>query len=168
MPINTLLADNRIQLTEAQKRAAQYIMDHYEESIFLTASKLAEKAGVSEATDRAACTGPGIRRLSQIAANAPHQTPGSSHHGHAPRANRQAHPDGRRHPHQDHAGGHPEPLRDPPGHLPGNIPPGRHRHEERQTHLCRGTSRGTRPGPRFGPLPSLPGKAGFAGDPRLR
>ncbi len=50
MPISTLLANNRIQLTEAQKRAARYIMDHYEESIFLTASKLAEKAGVSEAT----------------------------------------------------------------------------------------------------------------------
>jgi len=57
MPINTLLADNRIQLTEAQERAAQYIMDHYEESIFLTASKLAQKAGVSEAT---------VVRLSQV------------------------------------------------------------------------------------------------------
>ena len=44
MPINTLLSDNRIQLTEAQKRAAQYIMDHYEESILLTASMLAQKA----------------------------------------------------------------------------------------------------------------------------
>lgn len=57
MPINTLLADSRIQLTEAQKRAVQYIMDHYEESIFLTASKLAKKAGVSEAT---------IVRLAQV------------------------------------------------------------------------------------------------------
>ncbi|MDP2862488.1 MAG: MurR/RpiR family transcriptional regulator [Desulfobacterales bacterium] len=57
MPINTLLSDNRIQLTGAQKRAAQYIMDHYEESIFLTASKLAKKAGVSEAT---------IVRLAQV------------------------------------------------------------------------------------------------------
>jgi DNA-binding MurR/RpiR family transcriptional regulator len=57
MPINTLLAENRIQLTEAQKRAVQYIMDHYEESIFLTASKLAKKAGVSEAT---------IVRLAQV------------------------------------------------------------------------------------------------------
>ncbi|MBW6485702.1 MAG: MurR/RpiR family transcriptional regulator [Syntrophobacterales bacterium] len=50
MPLNSILADNRIQLTEAQKHAAQYIMDHYEESIFLTASKLAQKAAVSEAT----------------------------------------------------------------------------------------------------------------------
>lgn len=57
MPINTLLSDNRIQLTEAQKRAAKYIMDHYDESIFLTASKLAKKAGVSEAT---------IVRLAQV------------------------------------------------------------------------------------------------------
>jgi DNA-binding MurR/RpiR family transcriptional regulator len=57
MPINALLADKQIQLTEAQKRAAQYIMDHYEESIFLTASKLARKAGVSEAT---------IVRLAQV------------------------------------------------------------------------------------------------------
>ncbi len=57
MPIKALFADNRIQLTEAQKRAAQYIMDHYEESIFLTAAKLANKAGVSEAT---------IVRLAQV------------------------------------------------------------------------------------------------------
>lgn len=57
MPINTLLSDKRIQLTGAQKRAAQYIMDHYEESIFLTASKLAKKAEVSEAT---------IVRLAQV------------------------------------------------------------------------------------------------------
>ncbi len=50
MTIHNLLAENKIQLTGAQKQAAQYIMDHYEESIFLTASKLAKKAGVSEAT----------------------------------------------------------------------------------------------------------------------
>ena len=57
MPINTLISDNGIQLTSAQKRAAKYIMDHYDESIFLTASKLAKKAGVSEAT---------IVRLAQV------------------------------------------------------------------------------------------------------
>lgn len=50
MPLKAILADNRIQLTQAQKRVAQHIMDHYEESIFLTASKLAQKAAVSEAT----------------------------------------------------------------------------------------------------------------------
>jgi DNA-binding MurR/RpiR family transcriptional regulator len=57
MPIKKLLTDKRIQLTDAQKRAAHYIMDHYEESIFLTAAKLARKAGVSEAT---------IVRLAQV------------------------------------------------------------------------------------------------------
>ncbi len=57
MPIKSLLADKRIELTAAQRRAAQYIMDHYEESIFLTAAKLAHKAGVSEAT---------IVRLAQV------------------------------------------------------------------------------------------------------
>ncbi len=50
MPIQNILAEKRIHLTDAQRRAAQYIMDHYEEAIFLTASKLAKKAGVSEAT----------------------------------------------------------------------------------------------------------------------
>jgi DNA-binding MurR/RpiR family transcriptional regulator len=57
MPLSALLTNNRIQLTEAQKRAAQYIIDHYEESIFLTASKLAKKVEVSEAT---------IVRLAQV------------------------------------------------------------------------------------------------------
>jgi DNA-binding MurR/RpiR family transcriptional regulator len=50
MQIQTILAEKSIQLTKAQKQVTQYIMDHYEESIFLTAAKLAKKAGVSEAT----------------------------------------------------------------------------------------------------------------------
>ena len=50
MPIQALLAEKSLQLTDAQTQAAKYIMDHYEESIFLTAAKLAQKAGVSEAT----------------------------------------------------------------------------------------------------------------------
>jgi DNA-binding MurR/RpiR family transcriptional regulator len=37
-------------LTISQKRALKYILDHYEESIFLSASNLARKIGVSEAT----------------------------------------------------------------------------------------------------------------------
>ncbi|MDD5533628.1 MAG: N-acetylmannosamine kinase, partial [Syntrophales bacterium] len=57
MPIQSLLADTRVRLTDAQKKAARYIMDHYEESIFFTAAKLARKAGVSEAT---------IVRLAQV------------------------------------------------------------------------------------------------------
>lgn len=57
MTIHHILAKSKIQLTEAQRQAVQYVMDHYEESIFLTASKLAKKAGVSEAT---------VVRLSQV------------------------------------------------------------------------------------------------------
>jgi DNA-binding MurR/RpiR family transcriptional regulator len=57
MPIPTLIADKQIQLTASQSRAAQYIMDHYDEAIFLTASKLARQVGVSEAT---------IVRLAQV------------------------------------------------------------------------------------------------------
>jgi len=57
MPIPALIAAKRLQLTDSQSRAAQYIMDHYDEAIFLTASKLAAKVGVSEAT---------IVRLAQV------------------------------------------------------------------------------------------------------
>lgn len=57
MPILTLIAEKQIKLTESQRRAAQYIMDHYDEAIFLTASKLAAQVGVSEAT---------IVRLAQV------------------------------------------------------------------------------------------------------
>jgi len=57
MPLPTLIANKQIHLTESQNRVAQYIMEHYEEAIFLTASKLAMQAGVSEAT---------IVRLAQV------------------------------------------------------------------------------------------------------
>lgn len=57
MPIPALIAEKQIQLTESQNRAAQYIMDHYDEAIFLTASRLARQVGVSEAT---------IVRLAQV------------------------------------------------------------------------------------------------------
>jgi DNA-binding MurR/RpiR family transcriptional regulator len=50
MPFQELLVDNKIRLTPAQRRIMQYIVDHYDEAIFLTASQLAGKAGVSEAT----------------------------------------------------------------------------------------------------------------------
>lgn len=50
MPLSILISQNEIKLTESQKKAAQYIMDHYEEAIFLTAAKLAKQAEVSEAT----------------------------------------------------------------------------------------------------------------------
>lgn len=50
MSIATILSNRRIKLTDAQRRTVQYMTDHYEESIFLTASKLAKKVGVSEAS----------------------------------------------------------------------------------------------------------------------
>jgi DNA-binding MurR/RpiR family transcriptional regulator len=50
MPFQALLVDNRAHLTPAQRRIMQYIIEHYEEAIFLTASQLAENVGVSEAT----------------------------------------------------------------------------------------------------------------------
>ena len=50
MPFQELLIDDKICLTPAQRRIMQYIVDHYDEAIFLTASQLAGKAGVSEAT----------------------------------------------------------------------------------------------------------------------
>ncbi|MCG6919212.1 MAG: MurR/RpiR family transcriptional regulator [Deltaproteobacteria bacterium] len=50
MPFQELLIDNRVRLTPAQRRIMQYIVDNYEEAIFLTASQLARRVGVSEAT----------------------------------------------------------------------------------------------------------------------
>ena len=50
MPLQELLFDNSVRLTPSQRRIMQYIMDHYEEAIFLTASELAQRVGVSEAT----------------------------------------------------------------------------------------------------------------------
>ncbi len=42
--------DKITHLPPAQKKALKYILEHYQEAIFLTASKLSRKAGVSEAT----------------------------------------------------------------------------------------------------------------------
>ena len=50
MPFQELLVDNRVRLTPSQRRIMQYIVDNYEEAIFLTASQLAQSVGVSEAT----------------------------------------------------------------------------------------------------------------------
>jgi DNA-binding MurR/RpiR family transcriptional regulator len=57
MSFHLQLKETQDQLTTAQNRAAQYILDHYDEAIFLTASRLAKQAGVSEAT---------IVRLAQV------------------------------------------------------------------------------------------------------
>ena len=50
MALHELLSKRRPQLTPAQTRTAEYIMTHHEQTVFLTASALARKAGVSEAT----------------------------------------------------------------------------------------------------------------------
>ena len=50
MPFQELLVDKRVRLTPSQRRIMQYIVDNYEEAIFLTASQLAHSVGVSEAT----------------------------------------------------------------------------------------------------------------------
>lgn len=50
MPFQELLVDNRVRLTPSQRRIMQYIVDNYDEAIFLTASQLARRVGVSEAT----------------------------------------------------------------------------------------------------------------------
>jgi DNA-binding MurR/RpiR family transcriptional regulator len=50
MPFQELLVDNRVRLTPSQRRIMQYIVDNYDEAIFLTASQLAHSVGVSEAT----------------------------------------------------------------------------------------------------------------------
>jgi DNA-binding MurR/RpiR family transcriptional regulator len=50
MPFQELLVDNRLRLTPAQQRIIQYIIDNFEEAIFLTASELAKRVRVSEAT----------------------------------------------------------------------------------------------------------------------
>jgi DNA-binding MurR/RpiR family transcriptional regulator len=44
------LQDKQNLLTKAQKQALKYILDHREEAVFLTATLLSGKAGVSEAT----------------------------------------------------------------------------------------------------------------------
>ena len=50
MALHELLSQRRPLLTPAQTRTAEYIMTHHEQTVFLTASALARKAGVSEAT----------------------------------------------------------------------------------------------------------------------
>lgn len=50
MPFQELLVDKRIRLTPAQRRIMQYIVENFEEAIFLTASQLAHRVRVSEAT----------------------------------------------------------------------------------------------------------------------
>jgi DNA-binding MurR/RpiR family transcriptional regulator len=50
MPFWEMLVNNKVRLTPSQRRIMRYIVDHYEEAIFLTSTDLARKVGVSEAT----------------------------------------------------------------------------------------------------------------------
>jgi len=50
MSFESISFNKKTHLAPAQKKVMKYILDHYEEAIFLTASKLSRKAGVSEAT----------------------------------------------------------------------------------------------------------------------
>lgn len=49
-PIETLLSEKRPSLTKVQEKAMEYIIENKDEALFLTASRLAQKARVSEAT----------------------------------------------------------------------------------------------------------------------
>ena len=50
MILESLLQDKHVRLTKVQHRIMRYIIDNYDEAIFLTALKLAQKVGVSEAS----------------------------------------------------------------------------------------------------------------------
>jgi DNA-binding MurR/RpiR family transcriptional regulator len=50
MPFNSLLSEKKDHLTTAQQRAMKYITENYEDAVFLTASNLSRRIGVSEAT----------------------------------------------------------------------------------------------------------------------
>ena len=50
MPLHTLILKKRLRLTGAQERSVKYIMDHYDDVLFMTCFKLARNVGVSEAT----------------------------------------------------------------------------------------------------------------------
>ncbi|MBW2632014.1 MAG: MurR/RpiR family transcriptional regulator [Deltaproteobacteria bacterium] len=50
MPFDSLLSEKKNHLTTAQQRAMKYITENYEDAVFLTASSLSRRIGVSEAT----------------------------------------------------------------------------------------------------------------------
>lgn len=50
MPFDSLLLEKKPNLTTAQQRAMKYITENREEAVFLTASSLSRRIGVSEAT----------------------------------------------------------------------------------------------------------------------
>lgn len=50
MPLHALIMKKKLRLTGAQERIVKYIMDHYDEVLFMTCFKLARNVGVSETT----------------------------------------------------------------------------------------------------------------------
>ncbi len=48
MPLHALILKKQLHLTRVQSQSVKYIMDHYDEVIFMTSSKLARNVGVSE------------------------------------------------------------------------------------------------------------------------
>jgi len=50
MPFNSLLSEKTARLTGAQQRALKYITENYEDAVFLTASSLSRRIGISKAT----------------------------------------------------------------------------------------------------------------------
>lgn len=50
MPLHALILKKKLHLTRSQERIVKYIMDHYDEVLFMTCFKLARNVGVSEAT----------------------------------------------------------------------------------------------------------------------
>jgi DNA-binding MurR/RpiR family transcriptional regulator len=50
MPLHDLILKKKLHLTGAQERIVKYIMDHYDDALFMTSPKLARKIGVSEPT----------------------------------------------------------------------------------------------------------------------
>ena len=43
------------RLSKGHRKIAEYIVEHYDKAVFMTASKLGEKVGVSESTGRPLC-----------------------------------------------------------------------------------------------------------------
>ena len=50
MLFDSLLSEREKHLTTTQQRAIKYITENYEDAVFLTASSLSRRIGVSEAT----------------------------------------------------------------------------------------------------------------------
>lgn len=70
MPFTSILQEYKVYLTSLHERAMECIIDNHEKAILLTASRLAQWAGVSEAAIVGLSQVLGVRRISGNAANA--------------------------------------------------------------------------------------------------